>query len=48
MRLSIQDLEKITINSMKSAFLHFDERLKIIFDVIKPGFRKLETELAGV
>jgi adenosine deaminase len=26
------------INAMKSAFLHFDQRLEIINSVIKPGF----------
>ncbi|MGJ8696923.1 MAG: adenosine deaminase [Verrucomicrobiaceae bacterium] len=43
--LSIHDLEKITINSIKSAFIHFDERIRLIFDVIKPGFRKIISEL---
>ena len=43
--LSVKDLEKVTINAMKSAFLHFDERLKIIFDVIKPGFRQISAPL---
>ncbi|MBN2625271.1 MAG: adenosine deaminase [Spirochaetales bacterium] len=37
--LGLKDLEKITINAMKSAFLHYDERLKIIYDVIKPGYQ---------
>jgi adenosine deaminase len=36
--LGIKDLEKITINAMKSAFLHFDGRLRLIYEVIKPGF----------
>lgn len=44
--LSIHDLEKITINAIKSAFIHFDDRLGLIFDVIKPGFRKVVAELA--
>ncbi len=38
--LDLADLEKITINSIKSAFIHFDERLKLIYQVIKPGFAK--------
>ncbi|HCU93358.1 MAG TPA: adenosine deaminase [Actinobacteria bacterium] len=33
-----RDLEWLTINAMKSAFAHFDERLRIIDTVIKPGF----------
>lgn len=32
------DLQRFTINAMKSAFLPFDERLVLIDDVIKPGF----------
>lgn len=39
--LGMRDLEKITMNSIKSAFAHFDERLRIIYDVIKPGYAKL-------
>ena len=33
-----RDIEWLTINAMKSAFGHFDERLRIIDTVIKPGF----------
>jgi adenosine deaminase len=33
--LNIRDLEKITINAMKSAFIHHDQKLSIIYDVIK-------------
>jgi adenosine deaminase len=36
--LELEDLEKVTINAMKSAFVHFDERLRLIYDVIKPGY----------
>ncbi|MQA14032.1 MAG: adenosine deaminase [Pseudonocardiaceae bacterium] len=35
------DLQRFTINAMKSAFLPFDERLAFIDDVIKPGFAVL-------
>ncbi len=34
----IDDFEWITINSMKSAFAHFPERLKMINSVIKPRY----------
>jgi len=44
---SIHDLEKITINAMKSAFIPYDQRLEIIFDVIKPGYRKIVDGLAA-
>jgi len=35
------DLQRFTINAMKSSFLHFDERLAIIDEVIKPGYAVL-------
>ncbi len=35
------DLQWLTINAMKSAFLHFDERLDLIDTVIKPGYAAL-------
>ncbi|MCV7079958.1 adenosine deaminase [Mycobacterium szulgai] len=35
------DLERFTINAMKSAFIPFDERLEIIDDVIKPRYAVL-------
>ena len=35
------DLQWLTINAMKSAFLHFDDRLDLINTVIKPGFASL-------
>jgi adenosine deaminase len=35
------DIQWLTINAMKSAFAPFDERLKIINTVIKPGFAAL-------
>jgi len=34
------DFEKVTVNAIKSAFIHFDERIKLIYDVIKPGYAK--------
>lgn len=37
----LADIRWATINAMKSAFLPFDERLKIINRVIKPGFGAL-------
>jgi adenosine deaminase len=32
------DIEWLTINAMKSAFAHFDQRLHLINTVIKPGY----------
>ena len=42
-----QDLRWLTVNALKSAFIHFDERLTIINDVIKPAYAKLIDEAAG-
>lgn len=35
---SVGDLERLTVNAMKSAFLPFDERVAIIHDIIRPGY----------
>ncbi|MEV6489821.1 adenosine deaminase [Actinoplanes sp. NPDC051633] len=35
------ELQWLTINAMKSAFIPYDERLAIIVDVIKPAYAKL-------
>ncbi len=35
------DLERFTINAMKSSFIPFPERLRIIDDIIKPGYAVL-------
>jgi len=42
------DIEWLTINAMKSAFLHFDERLEIINTIIKPAFAVREEEGTGL
>ncbi len=42
--LSLRDLEKITINAMKSAFIHHDQKLDIIYTVIKKGYQAIRTE----
>jgi adenosine deaminase len=41
---SLADLQWLTINAMKSAFIHFDERLRLIDGVIKPRYSMLEAE----
>ena len=43
--LNFEDFEKITINSMKSAFIPYKERLKYIYDVIKPGYQKMREKI---
>jgi adenosine deaminase len=42
--LTIDDLEKLTLNAIKSAFIHFDERLRLIYDVIKPGYARMRAK----
>ncbi len=37
----LADLQWFTVNAMKSAFAHFDQRLRIINEVIKPGYAEL-------
>jgi adenosine deaminase len=37
----LDDLQWFTINAMKSAFCHFDQRLTMINRVIKPGYATL-------
>jgi adenosine deaminase len=39
-KLTLDDLEKITINAMKSAFIPYNRRIALIYDVIKPGYVK--------
>lgn len=42
--LSFDDIEKITINAMKSAFIPYKERLRYIYDIIKPGYQKIRNQ----
>ncbi len=42
--LTLKDLEKISVNAMKSAFVHHDEKLAIIYEVIKKQFADLKKE----
>ncbi len=46
--LDFDDLEKLTINAMKSAFLPYNRRLQLIYDVIKPGYAKARQHRARV
>jgi adenosine deaminase len=42
---SLKDMEWLTINAMKSAFIGFDERLEIINTQIKPGYARIRSDL---
>jgi len=46
--LTLDDVEKITINSMKSAFIPYKERLYYIYNVIKPGFQAMKDKLLSL
>ncbi len=37
----LDDLQWVTVNAMKSAFAHFEQRLQLINEVIKPGYAEL-------
>jgi adenosine deaminase len=39
--LNLDDFEKLTINAMKSAFIPYNQRRDIIYNVIKPGYAKI-------
>jgi adenosine deaminase len=45
-KLTLDDLEKLTINAMKSAFLPYNKRIQIIYDVIKPGYAAARKKIA--
>ena len=49
MSLTLADVERLSINAMKSAFVGYDERVAIIYARIKPGYARLRGEpaLAG-
>lgn len=46
--ISLDDIEKLNINAMKSAFIPYDERLKYIYDVIKPGYQSIREKLLSL
>jgi adenosine deaminase len=39
-----QDLQRVTINALKSAFIPFEERLQIIEEIVKPRFAAISEE----
>lgn len=43
--LKLEELEKLAINAMKSAFLPYKQRIAIIYDVLKPGYEKAKKNL---
>ena len=47
-RIGLGEMEWMTINAMKSAFAPFDERLRIINEVVKPGYARLRARESSV
>ena len=41
---TFQDLQRVTINALKSAFIPFEERLAIIENVVKPAYASVASE----
>jgi adenosine deaminase len=41
---TLTDLQRVSINALKSAFIPFDERLEIIENIIKPGYAAIAAE----
>jgi adenosine deaminase len=46
--LGLGEMEWLTINALKSAFAPFDERLRLINEVVKPGYARLRAEQSRV
>ncbi len=46
--LGLGEMEWLTINALKSAFAPFDERLRLINEVVKPGYAHLRSEQTRV
>jgi adenosine deaminase len=46
--LGLGEMEWLTINALKSAFVPFDERLRLISEVVKPGYARLRARSASV
>lgn len=46
--LGLGEMEWLTINALKSAFAPFDERLRLINEVVKPGYARLRADASRV
>ncbi len=46
--LGLGEMEWLTINALKSAFAPFDERLRLINEIVKPGYARLRAEESRV
>ena len=43
--IGLDEMQWLTTNAMKSSFLAFDERLRLINGVIKPGYERIKADL---
>ena len=43
--LNLNELEKLSLNAMKSAFAPYEKRIRLIFESIKPGFNSVRASL---
>jgi adenosine deaminase len=43
--LDLDDIEKLTINAMKSAFMPYKQRIAIIYNILKPGFTAAKNKI---
>lgn len=46
--ITLDDIEKLNINAMKSSFIPYEERIKYIYNVIKPGYQKVREKLLSL
>ena len=46
--ISLDDIEKLNLNAMKSAFAPHKQRLYYIYEVIKPGFTRMREKLLSL
>lgn len=46
--ITFDDIEKLNLNAMKSAFAPYKERLYYIYEVIKPGYAKMREKLLSL
>jgi adenosine deaminase len=46
--IGLGEMEWLTLNAMKSAFAPFDERLRVINEVVKPGYARLRARESRV
>jgi len=46
--ITLDDIEKLNINAMKSAFIPHNEKLDYIYNVIKPGYQKMRDQILSL